>query len=235
MTLLDYQLSDGVATITLDDGKVNALGPDMQSAIAGAIDRAEADEAAIVLTGRPGVFSAGFDLGIIGAGGPAAGQMVIGGLRLAERILTYPRPVVAGCTGHAIAMGTFLLLSADYRVGPDAGSYKWVANEVAIGLTMPRGAIEMLRLRLTPAAADKAVILSHQFGPAEALACGYLDELVPPDGVVDTARSAAQAALALDPRALAASKLRTRGPALAALAQAITQDEEDFAKWFAAS
>jgi enoyl-CoA hydratase len=161
--------------------------------------------------------------------------MVIGGLRLAERILTYPRPVVAGCTGHAIAMGTFLFLTADYRIGPDTGSYKWVANEVAIGMTMPRGAIEMLRLRLTPAAVDKAVILSHQFGPAEALASGYLDQLVPPDDVVDAARSAAQAARALDPVALAASKLRTRAPALAALAQAIREDEEDFARWFAAS
>jgi enoyl-CoA hydratase len=110
-----------------------------------------------------------------------------------------------------------------------------VANEVAIGMTMPRGAIEMLRLRLTPAAVDKAVILSHQFGPAEALACGYFDQLVPPDDVVDTARSAAQAALALDPRALAASKLRTRAPALAALAEAIRKDEEDFARWSAAS
>ncbi len=196
MTLIDYQLSDGVATIRLDDGKVNALSLDMQAAIGEALDRAEADGAAVVLTGRPGIFSAGFDLRTIAAGGPETGAMVIGGFRLAERILRSPRPVVVACTGHAIAMGTFLLLTGDYRIGPDAGSYKWVANEVAIGMTMPRTAIELVRMRLTPAACDKAIVLSHQFGPADALASGYFDELVPVDDVVPTAMAAAGSALA---------------------------------------
>jgi enoyl-CoA hydratase len=161
--------------------------------------------------------------------------MVIGGFRLAERLLAYPRPVVVACTGHAIAMGTFLMFAGDYRIGPDAGSYKWIANEVAIGLTMPRAAIEMLRLRLTPAACDRAVILSYQFAPADAVTSGYFDQLVPLDDVADTAMSVARAALTLDARAHAASKLRTRAPALAALAQAIREDEEDFAQFFAAS
>ena len=235
MTLLDYQLSDGIATIRLDDGKVNVMSLAMQEAIGEAVDRADADEAAIVLTGRPGVFSAGFDLAIIGAGGPETAAMVIGGFRLAERILAYPRPVVIACTGHAIAMGTFLMFAGDYRIGPDAGSFKWIANEVAIGLTMPRAAIEMLRLRLTPAACDRAVILSSQFGPADALASGYFDQLVPVDEVMDAAMSVARAALSLDARAHAESKLRTRALALTALARAIREDEEDFARWFAAS
>jgi enoyl-CoA hydratase len=235
VTLLDYQLEDGIATIRLDDGKVNVMSLDMQAAIGQAIDRADADGAAIVLTGRPGVFSAGFDLAIIAAGGPETAAMVIGGFRLAERLLAYPRPVVVACTGHAIAMGTFLMFAGDYRIGPDAGSYKWIANEVAIGLTMPRAAIEMLRLRLTPAACDRAVILSYQFAPADAVTSGYFDQLVPLDDVADTAMSVARAALTLDARAHAASKLRTRAPALAALAQAIREDEEDFAQFFAAS
>jgi len=235
VTLLDYQLDDGIATIRLDDGKVNALSVEMQKAIHDAIGRAEADEAAIVLTGRPGRFSAGFDLATINAGGPATREMVIGGFRLVQRILTYPRPFVVGCTGHAIAMGTFLLLSADYRIGPGTGSYKWVANEVAIGLTMPRAAIEMLRMRLTPAAVDKAVNLSHQFGPADALASGYFDELVPDDEVVERATTVARTALTLDSRAHTASKLRTRAPALATLAQAIQEDDDDFDRWLAAS
>ncbi|HUE08498.1 MAG TPA: crotonase/enoyl-CoA hydratase family protein [Acidimicrobiales bacterium] len=235
MALLDYQLNDGIAAIRLDDGKVNVMSLDMQAAIGEAIDRADADGAAIVLTGRPGVFSAGFDLAIIAAGGPETASMVIGGFRLAERLLAYPRPVVVACTGHAIAMGTFLMFAGDYRIGPDAGSYKWIANEVAIGLTMPRAAIEMLRLRLTPAACDRAVILSYQFSPADAVSCGYFDQLVPLDDVVDAAISVARSALNLDARAHAASKLRTRAPALAALAQAIQQDEEDFARFLAAS
>jgi enoyl-CoA hydratase len=131
-------------------------------------------------------------------------------------------------------MGTFLMCAADYRVGPEAGSYRWTANEVAIGLTMPRAAIEMLRFRLTPGAVDKAVILSHAFGQADALSSGYFDELVPLDDVVTTATERARAALGLDARAHAQSKLRTRGPALDALAQAIDEDEGDFARWLAA-
>lgn len=235
MTLLDYQFSDGIATIRLDDGKVNALSVAMQEAIGQAIDRADAEGAAIVLTGRPGMFSAGFDLATINEGGAATRAMVIGGFRLAERILMYPRPVVVGCTGHAIAMGTFLMLTGDYRIGPDAGSYKWVANEVAIGLVMPRTAIELVRLRLTPAAVDKAVALSHQFGPADALATGYFDELVPADDVVEKATAVARSALALDARAHAASKERTRAPALKAIARAIQEDDDDFDRWMAAS
>jgi enoyl-CoA hydratase len=235
VSLLDYQLDDGIATIRLDDGKVNALGLEMQAAIRAAIDRAEADGAAIVLTGRPGMFSAGFDLATINEGGAATRAMVIGGFRLAERLLTYERPVVVGCTGHAIAMGTFLMLTGDYRIGPDAGSYKWMANEVAIGLVMPRTAIELLRVRLTPAAVDKAVALSHQFGPSEVLATGFFDELVPPDDVVERATSVARAALSLDARAHAASKERTRAPALAAIARAIKEDDDDFDRWMAAS
>ena len=235
MTLLDYQFSDGISTIRLDDGKVNALGLEMQAEIGEAIGRADADGAAIVLTGRPGMFSAGFDLATINEGGEATRAMVIGGFRLAERILTYPRPVVVGCTGHAIAMGTFLMLTGDYRIGPDAGSYKWVANEVAIGLVMPRTAIELLRVRLTPAAVDKAVALSHRFGPSDALASGYFDELVPPDDVVEKATAVARAALSLDARAHAASKERTRAPAIAAIARAIQEDDDDFDRWMAAS
>jgi enoyl-CoA hydratase/carnithine racemase len=235
VTLLDYQFSDGIATIRLDDGKVNALSVAMQEAIGEAIGRADADGAAIVITGRPGMFSAGFDLATINEGGAATRAMVIGGFRLAERILTYPRPVVVGCTGHAIAMGTFLMLTGDYRIGPDAGSHKWTANEVAIGLVMPRTAIELLRVRLTPAAVDKAVALSHQFGPSDALATGYFDELVPADDVVERATAVARSALSLDAGAHTASKQRTRGPALAAIAQAIQEDDDDFDRWMAAS
>jgi enoyl-CoA hydratase len=232
---LDYQFSDGIATIRLDDGKVNALGLEMQAAIGQAIDRADADEAAIVLTGRPGMFSAGFDLATINEGGEATRAMVIGGFRLAERILTYPRPVVVGCTGHAIAMGTFLMLTGDYRIGPEGGPYKWMANEVAIGLVMPRTAIELLRVRLTPAAVDKAVTLSHQFGPSDVLASGYFDELVPLDDVVERATTVARTALTLDARAHAASKERTRAPAIAAIARAVQEDDDDFDRWMAAS
>ena len=165
--MVSYACADGVATITLDDGKVNVLSSAAQSALHGALDRAQGDRAVVVLSGRPGVFSAGFDLNVLRAGGPEAIAMVRGGFELAARVLAFPAPVVAACTGHAIAMGSFLLLACDYRVGA-AGDFKFMANEVALGLRFPYAAMPILRGRLTPSAFDRAALLAEQFSPANA-------------------------------------------------------------------
>src|SRR5215469_14464323 len=140
MELVTYELSDGVATIAMDDGKVNCLSPRMLGGLNEALDRAESDRATVLLTGREGRFSAGFDLPLLRAGGEPARLMVRAGFELALRVLSFPTPVVIGCTGHAVAMGAFLLLSADVRIGA-AGPFRITANEVAIGLTMPRAAV----------------------------------------------------------------------------------------------
>src|SRR5258706_4517686 len=137
MARVDYELHDGIAEIRLDDGKVNALSLEMFAELGGAFDRAKADRAVVVLCGRPGIFSAGFDLRVLRAGGPAPSEMVRTGFELAQRILAFPTPVVIACTGHAIAMGVVLLLSCGYRIGAQ-GAYQLGANEVAIGITMPR-------------------------------------------------------------------------------------------------
>src|SRR5215472_1534143 len=116
-SLVRYEFSQSVATVTMDDGKVNVLSVEMLDQLNGALDRALDDDAVVVLTGRDGVFSAGFDLAVLRAGGPAAAQMLLAGFELAERLLQFPRPVVVACSGHAVAMGVFLLLSGDYRIG----------------------------------------------------------------------------------------------------------------------
>ena len=167
-TLVSYRHEDSVAAITMDDGKVNALSVQMLAELNGALDRAAADRAVVVLSGRPGVFSAGFDLPVLRAGGSPAIAMLREGFELAERMLSFPIPVAIACTGHAVAMGAFLLLSGDYRVGA-AGPYKLAANEVAIGLTMPRAAIELLRQRLAPAHFNRAVTLAEPFSPENAV------------------------------------------------------------------
>ncbi|HYK66019.1 MAG TPA: crotonase/enoyl-CoA hydratase family protein, partial [Patescibacteria group bacterium] len=147
---VSYELRDSVATITMDDGKVNAMSPAMLSALNDALDKATSDRAIVVLTGRRGTFSAGFDLKVLGAGGPDAQQMVTAGFELGYRMLSFPAPIVVACSGHAIAMGAFLLLSADYRLGAD-GPFRIGANEVAIGITMPHFGVEICRQRLAPA------------------------------------------------------------------------------------
>src|SRR5260370_24473285 len=137
--MISYRLDDTIATITIDDGKVNALSLTVLTDLNAALDRAEQDQAVVVLAGREGVFSAGFDLPVLRGGGPDALAMLRAGFETAARLLAFPRPVVIACTGHAVAMGVFLLLCGDYRVGA-TGPYQISANEVAIGLTMPRAA-----------------------------------------------------------------------------------------------
>jgi enoyl-CoA hydratase len=223
-SLVRYELAGQVATITMDDGKVNALSPAMLTALGGALDRAEADRAVVVLTGRDGVFSAGFDLTVLASGGAAVEAMVRGGFELAARLLAFPLPVVAACGGHAVAMGVFLLLSADYRIGAD-GPYRITTNEVAIGLTLPRVAVEIMRQRLAPAHFNRAAILAEVYPPADAVAAGFLDRVVAPADLAGTAHDTAAALGQLDLTAHAATKLRVREPALAALRAGLTADE----------
>lgn len=224
---VSYQLESSIATIALDDGKVNALSPEMLAQINRALDRAERDGAAVVLTGRPGILSAGFDLAVLRGGGAAATAMVQTGFGLAERLLAFPAPVVIACTGHAIAMGLFVVLSGDYRIGA-AGPFKLTANEVAIGLTMPQAAIEICRQRLSPSYVHRTLALAEPFAPDDAIAAAILDRVVPAAELAATARGVATQLAALDRIAHRETKLRIRGEMLDALRRSIAGDKLGF-------
>jgi enoyl-CoA hydratase len=226
-TVVSYQLKDSIATITMDDGKVNVLSSATLGELDAALDRAMADRAVVLLAGRPGVFSAGFDLPVLNAGGAESVAMVRAGFALAERLLSFPMPVVIACTGHAVAMGVFILLSGDYRVGA-AGPYKIAANEVAIGLTMPRAAVEILRQRLAPAHFNRAATLAEPFSPDNAVEAGFLDRVVGAADLYDVAHGAAEAAATLDLDAHLATKLRVRQHTLNAVRAAIDADNAEF-------
>ena len=223
-TLVTYERDGALATIAMDDGKVNALSLPMLRQLDAAFDRAQADHAVVVLTGRDGVFSAGFDLPALRAGGPEAEAMLFAGFELAERILSFSTPVLIGCTGHAVAMGVFLLLSADYRVGV-SGPYRITANEVAIGLTMPHAAVEICRQRLTPAHFNRAVVLAEVYAPVDAVDAGFLDRVVTPSELGDVVRTSAVALAGLDMAAHAATKQRARSQSLTLVRAAIEADE----------
>ncbi|NNF40267.1 MAG: crotonase/enoyl-CoA hydratase family protein [Woeseiaceae bacterium] len=204
-----YSLQDQVATIRIDDGKRNALSPGLLREINAALDRAESDRALVIFTGREGVFSAGFDLHVMKRGGLEALGMLRAGYALTARVLAYSYPVIAACNGHVMAMGVFLALSADYVIG-SRGDFKIAANEVAIGLTMPRVAAAMLRHRLNPAAYQRAVTLSETFDVEAALGAGFFDELVEPAGLLARAEARAEEFKRLDAPAHTASKRRIR-------------------------
>jgi enoyl-CoA hydratase len=228
MSVIDYSLRDGVATIRMDDGKRNALSPEVFKELYAAFDRARSDDAAVILTGRESVFSAGFDLKVMKRGGANALRMLRAGYGLPARVLSHPRPVVVACNGHVMAMGAFLMLSADYVIG-SRGDFKIAANEVAIGLTMPRVAAAMLQHRLTPAAYQRAVTLSDFFDVDAALQAGFFDELTDPQDLMARAETRMGEFKQLDKAAHAASKLRIRRPLIRKLRRYVWLDLLDAA------
>lgn len=221
-----FERDGKIAVITLDDGKVNAVSPALIAELNAALDQAEQDRLAVVITGRASIFSGGFDLKVMAAGGAPALGMVRGGFELALRLLTFERPVVTACNGHAIAMGAFLLLAGDYRLGVE-GDFRLHANEVALGITVPRAAIEICRCRLAPSAFNRVVLLSKPVSPTEGVAVGFLDQLAPADTLLDTAKATARRLAGLDRQAFAETKLRAHAPAIAAIRQGIAADIEE--------
>jgi enoyl-CoA hydratase len=221
--IVSYDFSNGVSTIRMDDGKVNCLSPKMLSALNAAFDKAESDKGIVVLLGREGRFSAGFDLTVFERGGDELIGMLRAGARLAERMLSFPVPVVIACTGHALAMGAFLLLSGDMRIGAD-GPFKIGLNEVAIGMTVPLFGIEIARQRLAPAHFSRALLTAEIYSPEGAVSAGFLDRVVPVADLVTVARETAVAFTRLDMTAHRATKQRVRDAAMAALRAAIIAD-----------
>jgi enoyl-CoA hydratase len=233
-SLVTYQLHDSVAAITMDDGKVNVLSLAMLAELDAALDRAAADRAVVILTGREGVFSAGFDLPVLRAGGTEAADLLRAGFDLAARLLAFSTPVLVACPGHAVAMGAFLVLSGDYRIGA-SGPYRITANEVAIGITVPHAAVEICRQRLTPAGFNRAVVIADVFSPEDAVTAGFLDRAVPAAELAEAAAAAAEELGKLDLDAHAATKLRARRLAGTALREAIDADDAAYRAQLAAS
>jgi enoyl-CoA hydratase len=218
-----YSLDGRIATITMDDGKVNAFSIAMLHSIHSAFDRAVDDQAVVILTGREGIFSAGFDLKVFQGERSDVVEMLTLGATLAERILSFPTPVLVACTGHCYPAGAFLLLSADARIAAD-GPYRIGLNEVSIGLTIPWFAIELARHRLSPAHFDRTTVTATMYSPVDAVTAGFVDRVVPPGALREACLERASELAALDPRAHVGTKLRTREPVLRAVRAAIERE-----------
>lgn len=214
--LATYELEGSIATIAMDDGKVNALSIEMLKSVLAALDQAEQDGAVVVLTGREGYFSAGFDLKVFSERPDEIVEMLTLGARLSERVLTFPTPVLVACSGHAIAAGTFAALAADLRIGV-TGDYKLGLNEVKIGLTVPLYVVELARQRLTPAHFNRALVTATMYSPEEAVDAGLLDRVVGPEELRAASLEAAEELAGLNMEAHAATKARVREAALQAL------------------
>lgn len=219
LTTLDIR--DGAAWITLDDGKVNAMSLEMLREVEVQLENARRAGGPIVIKGRPGIFSAGFDLKTFKRGPEASRQMVKAGVRVIEQMLAFPRPIVTACTGHAYPMGAFLMLCADVRFGV-AGDWNIGMNEVAIGLAVPQFAVELARHRLMPAGVMR-VSTGPMFKPEEAARLGYLDYVVRAEDLDRAVCEEVQRLRKLDMKSYELTKARLNSPLLVSIAEARAQ------------
>ena len=220
---VQLELQGPVAVLRIDDGKANAISHAVLDGLHAALDRATREAAAVVLAGRPGRFSAGFDLSTFSQGPAATAALVGAGARLALRLYGHPQPVVAACTGHAIAMGAILLLACDVRIGAE-GSFQIGLNEVAIGMTLPRFGVELARDRLSRRHLGCAVFLARMFSPDQARDAGYLDRTCAPDRVVAEAIAEATRLADLRRPAVGDTKLRLRAATIASIEATLDED-----------
>ncbi|MBC2692743.1 MULTISPECIES: crotonase/enoyl-CoA hydratase family protein [Pseudomonas] len=222
--LISYHLEDGIATLTLSNGKVNAISPDVIAAFNTALDQAVTDRAVVIITGQPGILSGGYDLKVMTAGPKEAVSLVTAGSTLARRLLAHPFPVIVACPGHAVAKGAFILLSADYRIGVE-GPFSIGLNEVQIGMTMHHAGIELARDRLRKSAFHRSVINGEMFDPQGAVDAGFLDKVVAADELQGAALAAARQLKKINMTAHKNTKLKVRKGLLDALDSAIAQDQ----------
>lgn len=223
--LISYQLEDGIATLTLSNGKVNAISPDVIAAFNAALDQAEADRAIVIITGQPGILSGGYDLKVMTSGPQNAINLVAAGSTLARRMLSHPYPIIVACPGHAVAKGAFILLSADYRIGVE-GPFSIGLNEVLIGMTMHHVGIELARDRLRKNFFNRSVINGEMFNPQQALEAGFLDAVVAPEELMNAAKAMATQMKKVNMTAHKNTKLKTRKAFLETLDAAIELDKQ---------
>jgi enoyl-CoA hydratase len=225
--LVAYEVRDRVAYVTLDNGKANVLSPEVLAGIDASVSRAEdagdREVGALVITGRPGMLTGGFDLNVIRSGPEAAGRLVTDGGALFSRLFGSEVPVIVACPGHAIAAGALMLLGADYRVGA-RGEFRIGLVETQIGMVLPRWAVELARERLTPRHFQQATVGARMYDPDGAEEAGFLDAVVEPDDLLDAATTEAKRWAEFPRAAYRGQVLANRGDRLARLSDAVATD-----------
>jgi enoyl-CoA hydratase len=218
-----YEQQDNIAIVTLDDEKANALSSALMDEAERALARATREAAAVVLTGRAGRFSAGFDLREMMAGAEQARSLVARGVEFLMGLYGLPMPLVIACSGHAVAGGALVVLTGDVRLGAE-GPFKIGLNEVRIGMPLPILAIELARDRLKSEHLTRATLHSELADPATALAWGFLDEVVAADALMSTALEHATRLAALPRDAYAKSKVALRERTIRYIRDTLAED-----------
>ncbi len=218
--MIDCEDVDGVAVVRLRHGKVNALDLELLQAITATFTALDAGEhSAIVLTGSGRAFSAGVDLWRVIEGGPDYVDAFLPALNDAFlAVFTAGKPVVAAVNGHAIAGGAVLASACDHRMMADTEGRIGV-TELDVGVPFPLTALEILGFAMGEREARHAVVAAGTHPPRDALARGYVDDLVTAEELVGTAVAVAAGLGARIPAdTYRLTKAELRAPALGRLA-----------------
>lgn len=224
---------DAVALVTMDDGKANALGPELLQDLQAALDEALAGGArALVLAGRPGFFSGGLDLRRL----PALSlddQLACFHLfaRVCLRLYLFPVPTIGAITGHAMAGGALFALATDVRFGAD-GAHRFALTEVPLGLPMPSFGIEIVRHSIPRAFEAELLLHGRTVTLAEARERGIFEDLYAVERVVEVALRRADLLARIPPDAYALTKDRIRAEGADRAAAALTGEVEHFITLF---
>lgn len=185
--LATLKKEENISVITLDDGKANVFSTKMSTDINECLDEVSVEDGCIVLTGREGMFSAGFDLKTLQGGDMEQIQeMTTTGFKLLSRIFSFPRPVIAACSGHGIALGTFLLCCCDYRIGIK-GDFMLGANEMRTNMVIPPPILELIKFRVAQSHKYRAVLGAEMYTFENAKEAGLIDEVVDSNILMETA------------------------------------------------
>ena len=169
---------DEISIITLNDGKANVFSPAMIRDVNSCLDNVPTDSGCLIIRGSKGMFSAGFDLKVIGSGDvDAIKSMSKSGFEMLSRILDFPRPVIVACTCHGIALGTFLLCCCDYRIGLK-GDFMIGANEMRTNMVIPIPILELIKFRVSQAHKYRAILGGTIYPISDAVEAGLIDEVV---------------------------------------------------------
>jgi enoyl-CoA hydratase/carnithine racemase len=220
---MNYDKNNNIVTLTFDDGKANVVGPEFLTNINACLDRAEAEKAgAVILCGREGMFSGGFDLAEFQKGPEAGLAMVQRGFELLIRLYSFPLPLVAACTGHGVAMGAFIIMACDTRIGCQ-GKFKMSLPETAIGMQLPPLLVELATSRISIRHITRVVLQSEAYAPTAAVEAGFIDEVVEADQLMARAMEAAEQLSQLPQAQYAENKLSVRARHLQMMKDSLAQ------------
>jgi enoyl-CoA hydratase len=211
---MKYEMDNNIATLTFDDGKANVVGLRFLDDINACLDRAQAEKAgAVILRGREGMFSAGFDLKEFEKGVEEGLTMVRRGFELLVRLYSFPLPLVAACTGHGIAMGAFIMMACDMRVAT-RGDFKMSLPETRISMDLPPLLLELTRSRINPRHMTRVALLSEVYDPEQAIEAGFIDQVVDADELTARTEAIAAELAQLPQQQFASNKLAIRADSL---------------------